>query len=338
MAQCTSHSFFPINPATGSTSVPNISTFAVQIRNFVLMAAFTSLLLGCSQYRTSSQLGTPQTSISVSISPNVSQIMAGQSLQFAAAVIGNPNSQVSWAVNGVNGGGPATGTVSSTGLYAAPSNAPTAGTVTITATSVADGSQSANAIVNIQNMVAVSPASVSLATGTTQQFNATVNGVVNSPVVWEAGGVPGGNGTTGTISASGLYTAPSVLPTSNIIITAVDASDSQASATGTISFFDPEVIAAHDAWLIGVDDAAASYGCTDTSVQQQPTESISEVINRFGQTAIEGSCLDLWPISTNPNVIRYSFAWGGTVAGKDIFYISDVSQMRIWDGTEATGN
>jgi hypothetical protein len=264
--------------------------------------------------------------------------MAGQSVQFAAAVSGNTDSLVSWAVNGVNGGAPATGTVSSAGLYLAPSNAPVAGTVTITATSVVDGSQSASAIVTIQNTVAVSPATISLAIGTTQQFTATVNGQANSQVVWAAGGTPGGNAAFGTISASGLYTAPSVIPSSNVTITAVDASDSQASATASIGFFDPTAVAAHYQWLSDVANAAASYGCTDISVQQQPTESITDVIDRFGQTASEGSCLVLWPISTDPEVIRYSFAWGGTVDSKDILFISDVSQMRIWNGEAATGN
>jgi hypothetical protein len=210
--------------------------------------------------------------------------------------------------------------------------------VTVTATSVANGRQSASATVTIQNTVAVSPASVSLAIGTTQQFTATVNDLANSQVVWSAGGIPGGNATFGTISANGLYTAPSVAMSSAVAITASDALDSLASATATISVFDPAVVAAHDLWLTGVADAAASYGCKDASVQQQATESIAEVVNRFGLTAGEGSCLVLWPISTNPEVTRYSFAWGGLIDGKDILYISDVSQMMIWNGEEATGN
>ena len=338
MARHTLNFFDPSNPAMWSKSAHKIANLAVQIRNCFLLLAFTSLLFGCSEYRRGSQLDIPPTSITVSISPNVSQIIAGQSVQFAAVVSGNTNSLVSWAVNGVSGGGLATGTVSSAGLYLAPPSAPVAGTVTITATSVADGSQSASATITIQNTVAVNPGSMSLAIGTTQQFSATVNGVANSHVVWTAGGVPGGNAAFGTISASGLYTAPLIIPSSNITITAVDASDSQVSANATISFFDPAVVAAHDQWLAGVADAADSYGCSDVSVQQQSTESVNDVIDRFGQTASEGSCLVLWPISTDPTVIRYSFAWGGTIDGKDIFFISDVSQMRIWNGENATGN
>ena len=219
MVRRTLHFWVSFNPAMGSTS-HTFSNLAVQIWNCLFLAAFVSLLVGCSQYRSSSQTGIPPTSVSVSISPNVSQILAGQSVQFAAAVSGNSNSLVSWAVNGVNGGGPTTGTVSSAGLYLAPASAPAAGTVTITATSIVDGTQSASAIVTIQNTIVLSPAAVSLAIGTTQQFTATVNGQTNSQVVWSAGGTPGGNAAFGTISANGLYTAPSVIPSSDITIPA----------------------------------------------------------------------------------------------------------------------
>jgi len=156
--------------------------------------------------------------------------------------------------------------------------------------------------------------------------------------LWVVGGVPGGSAAWGTISASGLYTAPEVVPSSTVMVTAVDASDSLASATAMLSILDPAIAAASDQWLAGVAEAAASDGCTDVSVQQEEAESIPDVIVRFGQSASEGSCLVLWPISTDPSVNLYSLAWGGTIDGKDIFYISDISQMRIWNSIEVTGN
>ena len=278
------------------------------------------------------------TSTNVTISPGTAQITAGQSLDFVATVSGNSNTLVTWAVNGRIGGSSATGIVSSSGLYLTPSSVPAGGSVTVTATSVADASQSATATVTIQNTVTVSPTTVSLALETTQQLTATLNGIASSQVVWMVGGVPGGNATSGTISAGGLYTAPAVVPGSTVTVTAVDASDSLASASATLSIFDPAVAAANNQWLSGVAEAATSYGCTDVSVQQEETESIPDVIVRFGQSASEGSCLVLWPISTDPAEIRYSLAWGGTIDGKDIFYISDISQMRIWNSIEVTGN
>jgi hypothetical protein len=55
-------------------------------------------------------------------------------------------------------------------------------------------------VVNPAIVVAVSPATASLAPGQTQQFTATVTGDSNTDVTWSASG--------GTITAAGLYTAP----------------------------------------------------------------------------------------------------------------------------------
>jgi len=57
--------------------------------------------------------------------------------------------------------------------------------------------------------------------GGTRQFTATVSGLANPAVTWLAGNVAGGNSTLGTISATGLYTAPASMPPSGqITITA----------------------------------------------------------------------------------------------------------------------
>jgi hypothetical protein len=331
-------SLFPFLQKERRSSTGRNSSRRVQT-NICLSFTICSLLLsGCGAYLVRNPSVAQLTSTSVSISPGTAQITAGQSLEFAATVSGNSNKLVTWAVNGLIGGSLATGIISSSGLYLTPSPVPAGASVTVTATSVADASQSATATVTIQNTVTVSPSSVTLALGTTQQLTATVNGIASIQVVWMVGGIPGGSAASGTISASGIYTAPALVPGSAVTVAAVDASDSLAYATATLSIVDPAVAGAHDQWLSGVAEAAASYGCTDVSVQQEETESIPDVIDRFGQSASEGSCLVLWPISTDPTVTLYSLAWGGTIDGKDIFYISDISQMRIWNSIEATGN
>ncbi len=58
--------------------------------------------------------------------------------------------------------------------------------------------------------------------GTTAQFTATVTGASSSAVTWQVNGVTGGSTSTGTISTTGLYTAPTILPSPNTVtITAV---------------------------------------------------------------------------------------------------------------------
>jgi len=72
-----------------------------------------------------------------------------------------------------------------------------------------------------------------LVVGQTYQCTATVTNTTNTAVTWAAGGVAGGNATVGTISTSGLYTAPPLVPTpASVTITAT----SQADTTKSVSF------------------------------------------------------------------------------------------------------
>src|SRR5207249_2880690 len=62
--------------------------------------------------------------------------------------------------------------------------------------------------------VTISPILATVAAGGTQQFSAVVQNTSNTAVTWQVNGVTGGNATVGTISSSGLYTAPGVVPKS----------------------------------------------------------------------------------------------------------------------------
>jgi len=69
---------------------------------------------------------------------------------------------------------------------------------------------------------------------TTAQFSAAVANSSNQSVIWQVNGISGGNSTTGTISATGLYTAPLTLPSPNSV-TISATSQASASATGYFS-------------------------------------------------------------------------------------------------------
>src|SRR5205823_3743665 len=88
--------------------------------------------------------------------------------------------------------------------------------------SVADTTKSASATVTITSQtggtVAVSPATATVEVFTTQQFSATINGQPTTAVTWQVNGTTGGNTITGSISTSGLYSAPHSI--SNSIIQA----------------------------------------------------------------------------------------------------------------------
>jgi len=87
--------------------------------------------------------------------------------------------------------------------------------------------------------VTISPTSANLFLGGMQQFQATVTGASDTSVAWKVNGVTGGTAGEGTISSSGLYTAPAALPSPpSVTVTAVSDADSSASASATISLKD----------------------------------------------------------------------------------------------------
>jgi len=92
-------------------------------------------------------------SVSVSISPTNTSLQVGQSQQFSAAVSGTTNTAANWLVSGILGGNLSVGTISSAGLYTAPTSVPSS-PVTVTAQSAYQPSSSATASVTITAPVA----------------------------------------------------------------------------------------------------------------------------------------------------------------------------------------
>lgn len=85
-------------------------------------------------------------------------------------------------------------------------------------------------------VVEVTPTNVSATVGATQQFTASVTGTGDTAVVWTVSGV-GCNGTAcGTISSSGLYTAPASVPSpATVIATATSAAAPTESASADVT-------------------------------------------------------------------------------------------------------
>jgi hypothetical protein len=101
------------------------------------------------------------------------------------------------------------------------------------------GSQSASTGGNATGIsVSVFPTTTSVVLGKTVPFSATVTGTANTAVNWEVAGVQGGNATVGTITTTGLYTAPLVLPNpTTVVVTAVSQVDPSKSGTGRVQIF-----------------------------------------------------------------------------------------------------
>ena len=87
--------------------------------------------------------------------------------------------------------------------------------------------------------VSISPTSASVQTGASQQFTAAVTGTTNTNVLWYVNGTQGGTATVGTIQSNGWYTAPSVVPTGTVTVTARSQYDTNYSASAQVTIIPP---------------------------------------------------------------------------------------------------
>ena len=229
---------------------------------------------------------TLQSGVVVSVSPLTSNLQLGQTQQFSATVTGSSNTAVTWQAGGLTGGNSSVGTINSSGLYTAPATANTPLSVSVTAVSQVDATQSANASVTIHGSVslALSPTSVSVQTFATQLFSATVSGNGNTAVTWEVDGIIGGASATGTISSTtagcaassvcAVFTAPNSVPTAGgkavaVTVTAVSRADASAVANSEVTISSPNQDQQASPTPLGVsggnaNDASGSACCGGT--------------------------------------------------------------------------
>jgi uncharacterized protein YjdB len=88
--------------------------------------------------------------------------------------------------------------------------------------------------------VTLTPASSTIRCGATLSFTAKVANTTDSAVAWQVNGQAGGSSSAGTISATGVYTGPAVLPNpAAVTVTAVSHADPTAKASATVNLQNP---------------------------------------------------------------------------------------------------
>jgi RHS repeat-associated protein len=186
----------------------------------------------CGNHRVRLVGGTSQAGVSVSVSPSAATLYAQQTKQFSATVTNTSNSAVTWSITPAGAG-----SITSSGLYTAPSTINAQQTVTVTAMSQADSSVAASATVTLTPTIAVSvtPGTASLYGGQVQSFSATVTNASNAAVSWSI--TPSG---LGSIDSSGNYNAPPTVATPQLVtVRATSQMDSTKSATSTVYLLPP---------------------------------------------------------------------------------------------------
>lgn len=218
------------NTAVGSIDASGHYTAPVQAGNHTVTAQSVAdpTKIG------SAQVTVTQT-FTITISPSSAAVPGKATQQFTATISPAPNLGVVWSVDGVAGGNATVGTIDVNGLYTAPLRS---GTHTITASSKDNPKNSATAQVTIPPGIAIAPPNARLAAGASQQFTASVTDPALLPVTWSVDGQPGGSSASGTMTSSGVYTAPAAAGTHTI--GTVSTTNTAVSATAQVTVILPD--------------------------------------------------------------------------------------------------
>jgi hypothetical protein len=191
-----------------------------------LPVALTLLLVACGG-GTFPGSGVDQNRTAVTISPSKATLHSRGVLQFTATVRGNRDRVISWSTTA--------GTVSSSGFY----KAPTVTAVTTALITARTATGSTTTTITIQPpmppmppgssaiSVSVSPATVTLKSGTGQQFTAAVSGTMNHDVTWSV--------TNGTVTSGGQFLAPGVGVITHVSVKATSRDDPTKSASADVT-------------------------------------------------------------------------------------------------------
>ncbi len=243
--------------------------------------------------------------ISVTMSPTSITVTAGQGCcannELLTATVDAPfNPGVTWSLNPAGVGYFASLGIS--GYYVPPGVVDTTRTITVIATSLADPTKSASASVTIvapPMTLGVAPVSAVLYAGQTRQFSATVTNRITQVVNWSI------SPAVGSISASGLYTAPSpILSQQLVTVTATSVLDATKCATGVVQLARP-MPAALTAWWPGDGNALDVVSGAATSLMSYVTYTGGKVNQAFAGGVVQMQ-------STSPGTIsgaRTLTAW-----------------------------
>jgi hypothetical protein len=134
--------------------------------------------------------------------------------------------------------------------------------------------------------VSVSPASANVQVATNKQFSATVNGSSNQAVTWTA--------SAGTITATGLYTAPAIVPSpAAVTIQATSQADTSAGGTAEVTVTPPPA-----AIVVTISPASASVRINRTRAFTATVQNISNKAVTWKVNGVTGGNSTLGLISS----------------------------------------
>jgi len=163
------------------------------------------------------------------ITPDSVDVEVSSTQQFELEFATIP-SEVTWYVDGVRGGSPASGMITTDGLFIAPGEVPSAGYVTVTAEAVLDSSVEETAKVVILSgygtpSIDVNPDSLTVVLGDSTTFSAAASGCPLSQPSWSAVAVSSESDPSGYMRSNGTYLAPASIPRDIELMITVESPD-----------------------------------------------------------------------------------------------------------------
>jgi hypothetical protein len=253
--------------------------------------------------------------ISVSLTPTATTLSQTQALSFMASVQNSANQSVAWSIS------PNIGSISSAGVYTAPSAITSAQTVTVTATSVATPSGSATGMINLVPPPAAPPAPATPAAKGYLSMN---------PSSFNFGSVNIGGSASQTFAISNTGTA-------SVTISNVSVSGAGVNATGipTGTVLTPNQSTTLSVSFTPAAAVALAGGVTITSNASDSSAMIALTGKGTQPPPVVHSIILTWGASTSSGVVGYN-VYRGTVSGGPYTLVT-TSPVAITSYTDTTG-
>jgi YD repeat-containing protein len=187
-------------------------------------------------------------------------------------------------------------------LVATVPSAATTGRISIT---TPRGSATSAVDFRVLGLITISPAGLTIPVGATRDFTAAEAGTPTTAVRWLVNGIPGGEPSTGTISDTGVYTAPPTLPfPAAVTVTASHTADSSASASAPVTIVRPQPL------FLASRGVTVAMRSPARVIDHSVTASVSVAIAAGGGAAFSTAP----PVSVRLAAIPHAFAAGSAVS------------------------
>jgi hypothetical protein len=243
----------------GNSSVGTITPSGTATASYMAPAEVSGVLtvtVAAALQADATKTGTAQLTVNplpkaqATVSPSNINVETGASQQFSATVQNAPPAVI-WEVNGIQAGNSTIGLINSSGFYTAPALIPAVPAVTITAILSSDLSVSGSATITIVAplvSITISPDTANVPSYQSLQFSAAVQNS-SASIIWQVDSVTGGDSTNGTITPSGLYTAPASVPSPpTVTVTAFLQTNSSIFASAVVTVVPPNTFTGVYSW------------------------------------------------------------------------------------------